>query len=303
MVSRTIGSIVFLLSNMACLERVTGEDVPLDSRFYAAEDNPADQNEENDEGASTPFSSEKEDSVTISGLVSSELDMAVDLDVRVPNPSAPGGMERKGKILLDNPGEFSVDVPKNIGLIEFEVFQDINSDGPSGEDPSGKITFMVEEDNISDLEIKLVIGARGVGPTHQEVAPEEGTALRKGIPDNPDPFNGIEGERIELMGRLVCENCDRIDLDIFTPDDGSSSGRKMLGKMKFPVGEYIILVPENYGVILLEAFVDMDGNGPSKDDLMGIFAQNPIQIGTENLSGIDITLEKQADGKMPMTAH
>ena len=300
MVSRTIGLIVIILSNIACLERVTGEDVPLDSRFYAAEEDPTNKNEEHGEGSSTPFSSEKGDNVTVSGLVVSELGMSVDLDVRVPNPSAPGGMDRKGKILLDNPGEFSLRVPKNTGLVELEVFQDINSDGPSGEDPSGTLTFMVEEKDISDLEIKLTIGARSGGAVHQEVLPEEGTELRKGIPDNPDPFNGIEGERIELKGTLSCESCDSIDLDIFAPDETSPSGRKMLGKMKFPVGEYIILVPKNYGVVLLEAFVDLDGNGPSKDDLMGISLQNPIQIGAENISGIDIDLEKQADGKMPM---
>ena len=62
----------------------------------------------------------------------------------------------------------------------------------------------------------------------------------------------------------------------------------------------MILVPKNYGFILLEAFVDLDENGPSKGDFMGAYAANPIQIGAEDVSGIDIQLEKQADGKMPM---
>lgn len=298
MVSRAI-IILNSLILTACLERVTGEEIPLDPRFYAA----VEENRGADSkggGSRTPFSSDKRDKITVAGIVLSEDSMSVDIDLRIPNASSPGGMEHKGKILLDQPGEFSIDVPKGLGALEFQAFQDIDSDGPSGNDPFGEIVINVLSDDISDVQIILVPGANGSAPIHKEVLPEQGDEPGKGIPDNPDPFAGLGGERITLSGTLSCDGCSNIDLDIFTPDDDAPGGRKMLGKMKLPAGEYEILVPKNYGFILLEAFVDLDGNGPSKDDLMGAYEQNPVQITIDDISGVDIELEKQVDGKMPM---
>ena len=93
------------LCQMGCLlERVTGEEIPLDPRFYAAVEEArgtADQGG----GSSMPFSSVKTEKVWVAGTVSSEDDMAIDMNIRVPDPSAPGGMAGKGKILLERPGE------------------------------------------------------------------------------------------------------------------------------------------------------------------------------------------------------
>ena len=84
---------------MGCLlERVTGEEIPLDPRFYAAVEEArgtADQGG----GSSMPFSSVKTEKVWVAGTVSSEDDNAIDIDIRVPDPSAPGGMAGKGKII------------------------------------------------------------------------------------------------------------------------------------------------------------------------------------------------------------
>ena len=41
----------------------------------------------------------------------------------------------------------------------------------------------------------------------------------------------------------------------------------MLGKMKLQEGPYVIMVPENFGLLVLEAFVDFDANGPGVGDL------------------------------------
>ena len=299
MVSRTIGLLGVFLIASACLERVTGEEVPLDPRFYAAVEESRGSDSKGG-GSSTPFASVEVDKITVSGIIVSESDMSVDVDVRVPNASSPGGMDHKGKILLEQPGEFSLDVPINLGSLEFQAFQDIDSDGPSGDDPFGSISVSVLSEDISDIKITLVPGVTGSAPIHKEVAPEEGNEHGKGVPENPDPFGGVGSDRIQLQGKLLCDDCTNIDLDLFTPDESSPGGRKMLGKMKLPAGEYVVLVPKNYGYILLEAFVDLDGNGPSKDDFMGAYENNPIQIGEEDISGIDIQLEKQADGKMPM---
>ena len=234
-------------------------------------------------------------------MVTSEDDMAIDIDIRVPDPSAPGGMTGKGKILLERPGEFKLAVPKDLGSLELQAFQDIDSDGPNASDPFAQLTIAVEADDIEGLELKLVAGARGAAPVHQEVAPEQSGEMPKGIPENPDPFGGMAGNRVELRGDIQCaQSCMSVDLDIFVPDDQSPGGRKMLGKMKLQNGPYVIMVPENFGLLILEAFVDFDANGPGIGDLMGVYEGNPIRIANSSISNIDLNLDVSIDGKMPM---
>ena len=289
------------LYQMGCiLERVTGEEIPLDPRFYAAVEEArgtADQGG----GSSMPFSSVKTEKVWIAGTVSSEDDMAIDIDIRVPDPSAPGGMAGKGKILLERPGDFKLAVPKDLGSLELQAFQDIDSDGPNASDPFAQTTIDVSDEDIAGVELILVVGARGAAPVHQEVSPEQGGEMPKGIPENPDPFGGVAGNRVELRGTIQCaQACASVDLDIFSPDEQSPGGRKMLGKMKLQEGPYVIMVPENFGLLILEAFVDFDANGPGVGDLMGVYEGNPIQITTSAILNVDVKLEVSMDGKMPM---
>ena len=294
-------SLLLGVFHVGCLlERVTGEEIPLDPRFYAAVEEArgtADQGG----GSSMPFSSVKTDKVWVSGMVVSDDDMAIDIDIRVPDPSAPGGMAGKGKILLERPGEFKLAVPKDLGSLELQAFQDIDSDGPNASDPFAQLTIAVEADDIEGVELKLVAGARGAAPVHQEVAPEQSGEMPKGIPENPDPFGGMAGNRVELSGDIKCaQPCPGVDLDIFVPDDQSPGGRKMLGKMKLQNGPYVIMVPENFGLLILEAFVDFDANGPGVGDLMGVYEDNPIRIADSSISNIDLNLDVSIDGKMPM---
>ena len=129
MLRRFISILMFFFSglNVGCLlERVTGEEIPLDPRFYAAVEEArgtADQGG----GSSMPFSSVKTDKVWVSGTVASDDDMAIDIDIRIPDPSAPGGMSGKGKILLERPGEFKLAVPKDLGSLVLK--EDIISPG------------------------------------------------------------------------------------------------------------------------------------------------------------------------------
>ena len=60
---------------------------------------------------------------------------SIDLDFRTPDPSAEGGMKGQGKLLLERPGVFSLEIPKGTGLVEIQAFQDIQGDGPSFDDP------------------------------------------------------------------------------------------------------------------------------------------------------------------------
>ena len=291
---------MWLLGILGCLERVTGEEIPLDPRFYAAVEE-ARGSEAQGGGSSVPFSSIKTEKVSVKGLVVSDDDMSVDIDVRVPDPAAPGGMAGKGKILLERPGEFELMVPINLGSVELQAFQDIDSDGPNATDPFAQVTISIADQPIDDVQLTLVVGARGAAPVHQEIQPEQSGEMPKGIPENPDPFGGAAGNRIELTGNLTCEQtCNGIDLDLFTPDENSPGGRKMLGKMKLQEGKFVIMVPENFGPLVLEAFVDFGGDGPGVGDLMGVYESNPVLVGNSRVQNINIDLAQSADGKMPM---
>ncbi len=283
----------------ACLEHVTGEEVALDPRYYLAVEEERGSSAEGG-GSSTPFSSLKVEKIRVSGMIVSENDMSIDIDVRVPDPSAPGGMAGKGKILLERPGEFELLVPKELGQLELQAFQDIDSDGPNGEDPFAQVFLDIAVQPLENVEIVLVAGARGAAPEHSVALPGSPNELGAGIPENPDPFGGIAGDRLEMKGNLICNDCPRIDLDLFRPDDTSPGGRKMLGKMKLNPGEYVIMVPKNFGPLVLEAFIDFKEDGPGDGDMMGSFKENPVVIGEENISDIDIELVYPDDGRMPM---
>ena len=287
--------IVFIL--LACLERVTGEAVPLDEGFYAAAEANRASPDGGEGGGGTPFSSYSGTKVSIKGVLTSSSPLPVDIDLRTPDSSAPGGMARQGKIMLEAPGEFEIQVPANIGNIELQAFQDLDGDGPNGEDPFGDLRVEVTGSDVAGLSIELKVGGHAEH-MQQTQSPQPSGA---GQQENPDPFGGFPGARVSLKGTMRCEiECALIDLDVFQPDDSSPGGRKMLGKVKLPPGEYTLDVPINFGPLILEAFVDFDNDGPGIGDLMGRYESNPVQILSSAVSNIDINLEASTNGKMPM---
>lgn len=285
---------------LSCLEKVTGQPIPLDPAFYeAAEAARGDPGQGG--GASRPFANYSGDMITLSGVVDAEdKTLAIDIDFRTPDATAPGGIVGQGKLLLEEPGAFSLSVPTNTS-IEIQAFQDIDADGPSGMDPFGQVNIETEEEDISDVMIQLVAGGRETNE-HQVVNPQQGdgpSEAGQGVPENPDPFGGVGGSRVSLYGYLDCDCSDRIDLDLFQPDNNSPGGRRMIGKLKLDPGEYEIMVPEDYGSLILEAFIDADGDGPGAGDKMGIYRSNPVYVGSSDVYDIDITLAVTDDGKMP----
>jgi len=296
---------------IGCLEKTTGIPQKLDPRFFASDRNRGTP-EGNDPAAtgakrsSDPFSSYSGETILVSGALISEAQGSIDIDFRIPDPTAPGGMAGQGKLLMSEPGAFSLEVPKNLGLLEVQAFQDLDGDGPTGDDPFAQVQLQVKEEDFLGLSIQLVAGAR-MNMQHQEMPPPEeggqndmGAPAGSGVPDNPDPFVGYSGNRITLSGKLICEGCPLVDLDLFMPDENSPGGRQMIGKMKLPAGAYEIEVPQGFGYLILEAFVDYDEDGPGVGDRMGAYQQNPIQISRSDLQNIDIELVIPEDGRMPM---
>ena len=62
----------------------------------------------------------------------------------------------------------------------------------------------------------------------------------------------------------------------------------MIGKQKLPPGEYVLMVPRNFGPLILEAFIDFGQDGPGPGDKMGRYDGNPVMIGNKAVSGVDI---------------
>lgn len=308
-----------LLIGTACLEHVTGQAVPLDERFYkAAEARHGDPSK--GDGSSDPFASIDGEKVVVSGIVSCETMGSIDLDFRTPDPSAEGGMKGQGKLLLERPGVFSLEIPKGTGLVEIQAFQDIQGDGPSFDDPFAQVKFEVLEEDIVDLELALVEGARNDDPNpepppnspqHEEHPHQEHPHENKEHGDQPnggrpgqhtdDPFGDYSGETVKVSGKIICDSCTIVDLDLFAADENEMGGRKMLGKIKVGGSDrtYSFDVPLDFGGLILEAFVDTNGDGPGPGDLMGIYQGNPLQIQSDDIDDINITLSVPADGKMP----
>lgn len=344
--------IVLLLS--ACLERVTGTDVPLDPRFYEAVE--ATQGDPGQGAGGRPFTDYTGETVTIRGIIVAEnLTASVDLGVRIPDPSEEGGIRNEGKYLLDAAGPFEIVVPLGIGRMELEALQDPDQDGPSAQDPYASVWLNVGEKDLNDVELLMEAGAFGAGgPTHTEAppgapggdpsaAPSGGgggagspspaspgapggdpSAVLQAAPDGEPtpappgspggdlssapapngagdltPFVGYDGDTVTVSGTLRCAPCMSIDLDLFQPNPDRPWGRELLGKLKLAPGAYSLVVPADFGPMLLEAFSDLDGNGPGEGDPMGIYDGNPLRIGSQDITGIDVTLGLTEDGRMP----
>ena len=98
---------------------------------------------------------------------------------------------------------------------------------------------------------------------------------------------------------VSCDNCDLVDLDFFRPDDNFAGGRELLGKIKRKPGNYEVEVPAGFGPLIIEAFVDVNNDGPGAGDLMGSYIDNPVEVDDIDVADIDIELTVPEDGKMP----
>ena len=313
------------------LEKISGEPVPLDPRFYEAVE--AEQGAPGvGGGASVPFGSYDGPTVTITGDITSPDPSPVEIDIRTPDPLAEGGVKGHGKIQVEAPGPYELTVPSNLGPLELQAFQDLDSDGPGGNDPFAQVSLVIEGEDLPGIRFELEPGARGSsgGPEHTEAAPgapggnpgggpvhedmppagdDNGLPPGEGGPDGAPaspggipPFVGLDGETVQVEGTLVWPGAPEgavVDLDLFQASETAGGGRQMLGKLKVPLGEFSFSAPASFGPIILEAFIDIENNGPGQGDPMGRYEGNPISIGRRDISGILITLAVTTDGRMP----
>ena len=101
----------------------------------------------------------KGERITISGTITSVASGPVDLDVGRVDEDAPGGMINEGKHIFRNPVRFPFEVPVNIGDLRLAVFQDLEKDGPSDQDPYADVHVRVKGDAIEGLGFDLEVVA------------------------------------------------------------------------------------------------------------------------------------------------
>lgn len=304
------------MATMGCLERVTGEVVPLDPEFTrqvtddtgnsVADDTAAAPHnsvqhsivEHEEKPPPQPFDDAEGERVSIRGVVTSQMEGSVDLDVATIDSSAPGGSVQEGKLMYPAPGEFVIEVPVGTGELMLSAFQDIDKDGPSAVDPYAEIKVIVESEPMEGIVLALVKGARDegmTGPTHVEMphgagSPEGSSSAVQG---GGDPFEGVEGERVMVSGTIDWSGTEVVDVDLFTPDLDLAGGRKLLGKLKKEAGDFEISVPVSIGRLELEAFVDLAQDGPSPEDPNAIVRD--IELSGGNVGDIRLTLQQNEE--------
>jgi hypothetical protein len=242
----------------------------------------------------SPFFDYEGDTVTVSGTVEAEDSLAVELDVRVPDPKEEGGMRGVGKVSLAEPGSFAFEVPAELGTLNIQAFQDPDADGPGGDDGFAEIEIIVSDEDVIDVALVLVRGARGGAPEHTLAPPGAGSGQgslgSSGSSPSGDPFADYEGERVQVSGTLVWAGEDQIDVDLFTPDASAPGGRILLGKVKHRAGSFQLMVPVEIGKLEIEAMVDTEGDGPSASDPRAVYTGNPISLDQGDVSGVDLIL-------------
>jgi hypothetical protein len=256
---------MILLLLFGCLERTTGEVIPLDPRFYAEVE--AAQADPHGGGEfSDPFADHDGPMVSLEGEISSDVVGAIDLDLRVPDAQVEGGMRSLGKLVLEGPGPFSFDVPAGLGPLSIQAFIDLAADGPSGDDPYADVGLIIGEAPPEAQAWALVVGARAGTPAgvtgdvpHHAVQPGGG--------DHTVPFEDHDGPWVSLEGVITGGSDGPVHVDLATPDPTQESGVAPHGKLMLDgVGPFTIRVPAAMGTLIVQVFQDPDGNGPDERD-------------------------------------
>lgn len=188
-----VGTAVVLgLLAVLSLEEVTAEPPPLDPRFYAGGGTSA----VGPGPGLVPFADYDGDTVTVSGTVEAPAAGAMDLDLWKVDPDAPGSRSHLGKIPQEGPGPFEILVPVDFGKLQIEAFLDQTGDGPSMDDPFGRVACDVGAEPVTELELVLEEGGMG---KHHGGPPPSGEGSPEGTPEGgPEhlemPPGGVGGE-------------------------------------------------------------------------------------------------------------
>ncbi|MDP7112893.1 MAG: hypothetical protein QGH45_13065 [Myxococcota bacterium] len=133
----------------------------------------------------------------------------------------------------------------------------------------------------------------GVTPPDPEAA--GGQAATGAPPGHSTPFETtyVDKPMVTVSGTLVVDEgvTGTVDIDCFAPDPDDPNKRELVNKVKIhQPGAYEMKIPKDFGALILEAFIDSDGDGPDDGDARGEFANNPLMVGGEDIADVDIEL-------------
>ena len=228
--------------------------------------------------------------VMVSGSISGIEEGPLDLDLLVANAEMPGGSAYVGKILLDGPGVFSFEAPGNLGLLSIQAFHDLTGDGPSRDDPFAFTDLQVGGQDIQGVDLVLEIGGRAV------LTAQKDQGGGSSPDDSPGPFVDHDGEWTLVGGTLTGAGEGLVDADLRVLDTKAKGGNRQLGKLKLDHsdGTWEMQVPRGMGMLVLEVFQDLDGDGPSNDEP---YATATIDVGSQQRIQLDLALLVSARGE------
>lgn len=180
--------------------------------------------------------------------------------------------------------------------------------GAPGGNPSGAPAHQEVLPGGADAGAEPPPGGGGGGeplPGDPSVPPPDGAPGVGPSPGGIPPFQGVEGRRVTVSGTVSWAGAPDgvvVDIDLFRPSAEAGGGREMLGKLKSGLGDWSVEAPAGFGPLVVEAFVDIDSNGPGAGDPMGTYAGNPVVVGRSNIGGVDLVLSVTEDGRMPGNA-
>ncbi len=292
-----------------CLERVTGEAVPLDPRFYEGRDDHGGAGVPGDgaggpgggtpgdgmggdgaggpggpaQGGEAPWAGYDGETWTLAGVVSVDTDVEVQLDLNEADPDAPGGQTRAGALRLPGAGPFEVKVPTRVTEVRLQAFQDLDADGPDEDDPFAEAAVTWAGADPPAITLALAKGARG-----RAGAPGGGGASGSPSPP-PDGLSFPDGPMVTLSGTVSAARDLPVVLDFFHANGEGAGGRSYLGKRTVQPGAWSQAFPVGYGGVEVEAYQDLTGDSRTGDDPAGRL-ERPISIGETDVEGISLTI-------------
>ncbi|MFH1469341.1 MAG: hypothetical protein ABIO70_33460 [Pseudomonadota bacterium] len=133
-----------------------------------------------------------------------------------------------------------------------------------------------------------VSGAGGTDASGQPITGAPGPATTTDAKVEP-------GEGVVISGAVAYDGTKtgRIRLDVLAVQ---ASGPPMLAKtLELPAfGDWSVELPKEFGAVRVVGFLDQTGDGPTPDDPAAAVLE-PLQIGTEPIEGVTLTLTDDPD--------
>ena len=242
-------------------------------------------------GQVLPFADYTGEWTLLRGVINSESKGPVQVDFRVPDAKEPGGNRFLGRSLLPDTGAYQLQIPRKMGFLILEVFQDPGNDGPSDDDPYATVQVEVKDVESLDQDFQLKAGVRGqpaMESSEASIQPDESLPTQS-------VFKDLGKNPVVVSGELVVDSSigevDFIDLDLFTADPKEPGGRRYLGKLKQKPGKFSFSVPRNFGEIQLDALVDKDADGPTPGDPFGQNRGSAIVVKDQPVTDVMIEIK------------